>query len=404
MKLDLLLEREPFEEIFVTTLSKYLNEHFGWTGEIQWNPDVKEQKHFLVNRKLNLIYPDFFTTSELRTLASEYRHNHNLFRRLLQSFYVNYSVSFLLRKFSSSAFLSISPFPKEASHWCILPGNRTIRIVDIVHNHCIVLHKKGFEKKKFNQTISIRKKIVDMPGPRLLDSNTQQGWYTEERIYGTPINRIGKSEYKVDCLIAAKSALLSLYQNTARIELLSVWCQQKVEQINNYANKLPSVYNKMIKVQIKSLLEYYVDQLNSLTADNEKCTLKLALSHGDFQPANILVPKFEKGSSVYLIDWEFSYIRCVWYDALVFDLNSRSPIDLSIRVKNWLTNSDKQARSLGWCGVNISDQSPRFFIITFLIEDLLMRLNDTKVPCLLKEDLGFLTYIEELSKLTKVIN
>ena len=57
-----------------------------------------------------------------------------------------------------------------------------------------------------------------------------------------------------------------------------------------------------------------------------------AQSHGDFQPANILIPTVSDQRNVYLIDWEYTDKRCRWYDAMVFVLNSRSPIGLAGRV------------------------------------------------------------------------
>jgi len=50
-----------------------------------------------------------------------------------------------------------------------------------------------------------------------------------------------------------------------------------------------------------------------------------ALTHGDFQPGNILVD----GDRVWLIDWEYSARRQVGYDALVYALCSRFPSPLT---------------------------------------------------------------------------
>mgnify|MGYP001216632863 CR=1 FL=1 len=37
MRLDLLMERELFDDVFIVTLSKYLKAHYRWNGTIKWN-------------------------------------------------------------------------------------------------------------------------------------------------------------------------------------------------------------------------------------------------------------------------------------------------------------------------------------------------------------------------------
>ena len=94
MRLDLLLTREPFDEIFVRTFGGYLSDRFGWKGAIEWHSGYSSTKNsLLVNSKLNLIYSRNIDNYRLRKLASEYTYHTNTIRRLLQWLYVRYAVT-----------------------------------------------------------------------------------------------------------------------------------------------------------------------------------------------------------------------------------------------------------------------------------------------------------------------
>ena len=59
MRLDLLMQRELFDDVFIDTISKYLKIQHNWEGTIEWNKInlFCSAKHtFLVNDKLNVIY------------------------------------------------------------------------------------------------------------------------------------------------------------------------------------------------------------------------------------------------------------------------------------------------------------------------------------------------------------
>ena len=120
-------------------------------------------------------------------------------------------------------------------------------------------------------------------------------------------------------------------------------------------------------------------------------------SHGDFQPANILVPTDTDQRAVYLIDWEYTARRCRWYDALVFGLRSRSPKGLAARISDWLFDHEQAFQSISWSGLKRPGFIPDFVLASFLMEDLLFRLDDTNVPGLLQPNVGFLTFVDELS-------
>ena len=128
--------------------------------------------------------------------------------------------------------------------------------------------------------------------------------------------------------------------------------------------------------------------------------IETAYTHGDFQEANILVPNFDEEQSVYLIDWEYSARRSIYYDALVMGLNSRSPKGLSNRMIEFIKNkSFSQELLKNWETKEISQSELRLLIIIFIIEDFLFRLEDTTIPNLKEPLQGFLDFLKEIGSL-----
>ncbi len=399
MRLDMLLEREHFAEVFSTTLSSYLRNRFDWKGGVAWGKSCDSACKLLVNPKLNLIFPAGFDTDALRGLSAEYSYHPNWLRRFFQRAYVHFTVSRTLRRIFSSACINISHWPEEVSDWCILPGNHSIRIVDMFHNECVVLRKVGFNPQLMNSLIRLRQEFPDLPGPRLLEANLQQGWYREQRISGLPLNRIYDADDMTKTLRAARSAMTGLYRRTLRHEPVSVWLDDRLHQIVTLASRLPSIYSRELRVAVVDCARSLVKQMHLQFSDTVGSSVLTAQTHGDFQPANIFMPSSESSEALYLIDWEYSGRRCVWYDALVFDLRSRFPAGLCCRIQDWLHNDAQQYETLAWCAGAAAGWSAESYIGAFLIDDLLLRLTDTTIPGLRKPDPGFLSFLNEISGL-----
>jgi len=405
MRLDLLLERESFPDTFINTLTLYLKQCYGWNGRVEWSqkndvPTEKFVSKFLVNEKLNLIFPSDTTAATLRALGAEYIYHPNLIRRWLQYLYVTFSVTNLFRRLTSRALIRIEPLPDCAKQWCILPGNHTIRILDYRRNHSIVLLKCGFNQDYFSNEIYVRKRFSDLPGPKLLDANHEEGWYIEEIISGLPLNRLADKHTVESTMNAARSAMVSLYDRTSVSLLINNWLMSRHEQLLNTVKILPTVYGGSVKNSLLHLADWLTAYIkNSI---NDAQLLPLVTTHGDFQDANILLPKDKLDVAVYLIDWEYSAQRCIWYDALVYSLKSRFPSGLSERVLEWIADDYAQQDTLDWCCSDLVKKwDARVIIACFLIEDLIVWIGDTTIPSLKVPQSGFLTFIGEVGKLEK---
>jgi len=407
MRLDLLLAREPFAETFSKTLSVYLKRSLGWKGRIEWLcknnlPINLPVGNFLLNDKLNLIYPSRMSSTTLRQLGAEYIYHPNLIRRWLQFFYVTLTVTKYLRKLISNSLITIDPLPEMAKQWCILPGNHTFRILDLGNNYSVVLLKHGFNEKYISSEVGLRKRFSDLPGPKILDANLDEGWYVEEIISGLPLNRLAEESLATTTLLAAQSAMMSLYKRTLQSLAIDEWLVNRGKQFHQAVQSLPDIYDETTRNSIV----YHADNLLSFIKDGTSSDqlLPLAITHGDFQDANILRPQDKLNLPVYLIDWEYSAQRCIWYDALVYSLKSRFPRELSSRVNDWITDKSMQHDALSWCGTKSLDQmNAKMIIASFLVEDLIVRMGDTTIPGLKVPQSGFLTFVDEVGKVGNLL-
>ena len=245
------------------------------------------------------------------------------------------------------------------------------------------------------ERLLLRGQHPELPGPKLFRFDSSEGWYAEERIHGLPLNRLNNGRRIQEAINRAQQSMLHLYDQTSSEQGYREWKYSIIQQIDAAVEGLPAVYSESLRKQILSTVE----MLSSVCfdVDVEGRIIETVQTHGDFQPANILIPTDSDQSSVYLIDWEYTAKRCRWYDALVFELHSRSPKGFADRVSQWLLDKHRAFQLIEWCGLDQTEFLPKFVVASFLLEDLLLRLGDATIPGLLQPNKGFLVFVDELS-------
>jgi len=400
LKLEDLIKREKFPDIFCATISKYLQQTSSWSGSVVWGSHGGHNDlNFLVNTKLNLIYPAFTPQKDLIPLVAEYVFHTNLLRRWAQNAYILLALHPLLRPFFSPLKLHITDKPSITTNMCILPGNHSIRVVNLDQNECVVISKEGFSGKKLKNAALARLTYPDLPGPKVLFFEMSCDWYVEERIFGLPINRCAHQRDIDNALAATKVFMTTMYQATSNSVNATDYIRLKCTEINSAITSLPKCYEQADITYIANII---TDLFNIAASVIENDSLiSTSHTHGDFQDANILIPTISDTRDVYIIDWEYAGVRCQHYDWFVYGLKSRSPKGLAVRINNLMFDSDHLRTLIDWYDLaEIDPKELRILIYLFLIEELLFRLDDTSIPNLPKKSEGFLTFIDELSLLT----
>jgi hypothetical protein len=272
---------------------------------------------------------------------------------------------------------------------CIVPGNHSIRFINLETSSCKVLLKDGFDKDFITNEVNLRKEYSFLSVPKLLNIDPDGFWFEEEQISALPLNRIASSEVKNQALLEAQSNLSTLYSKSLEKVNLKNYLQFLFEYCCSQIPKLSDVYTPNDKEKIRATL----DLLNENIAIMRNHEIDIVQSHGDFQAANILVHISDK--KVYLIDWEYSKKRSIFYDALVFETNARSPKGFAIRLKAILKEENSS-----WYGYNLRKENTisKTQIYIFLIEDLIVRLDEIKIVNLINKNDGLSIWLDEVNK------
>lgn len=401
MKLDLLLQREDFSEIFHQTMKEYLENHCSWSGTIKWSKSTifaSAKNRFLINDKLNVIYNNHLERDKLYDLTAEFAYHPNLIRRILQKIYVKLATTNMFENHMSSNTLIITPVLSEMENWCIIPGNHSIRIIDLEKNICIVILKKGFNKSFILNEIKTRKKYRFLPIPNILQVDEKACYYTEERIIALPWNRVSNQEIKKNVLHQVQNEMLKLYKETYSQRVLSEYLNNLTNKINTALEKLPSIY---ISNDKKEIISFY-KLLLSMVQKNNKNTVGTVYSHGDFQPANILIDIKSGSNNVSIIDWEYSGEKFYLYDALLFASECRMTVGLAERVEKIRIGQVDTFAKLDWIQKEYGDENivlMDWSIALFLIEDLLVRLEELQIPTLKSKSKSLIQFIIEVNKI-----
>ena len=172
-----------------------------------------------------------------------------------------------------------------------------------------------------------------------------------------------------------------------------------MKEKNNYVNilrkdfdfaidNLPPVYKSEDKQKIIMLFD---EISRSITAKK----INLAVTHGDFQPANIIIDSNQNNRS-YVIDWEYSKQRFFLYDILVFEVQARKTIGLAERIKMLDMNKFKwMYQSLAIPNLDLKEE----MIKVFLLEDLCLRIEELKIPTLKHKSLSLENFISEVGNI-----
>lgn len=396
MKLEKLLKREDFSQILIDTLTLYFEFTSKWKGKIKWGEHVgAENLNFLVNERLNIIFPLAMTKEQLMPLVSEYSYHINPIRCWAQKLYIYFALNAGFRYLFSSGKLHITEVDLLPTNICILPGNHTIRIVNLDIDQCLVIKKTGFIEKRLECAVSARLAYPDMPGPKIIDSNIAEGWYSEERIFGLPTNRVKDVGRIMKSRLAAKEFLKKMHLDTKVLENSLNYTNNKFKAIDVAINSLPACYKESDLDYIKSAKSRLVAISANVLGEN--CVVQISQTHGDLQDANLLVPTDDSTRDVYIIDWEYAGKRCCHYDWFVYGLRSRSPNGLASRIELLLTCDSLLRSKIDWYDFsNVSLSRVKVLVVLFLIEEFLFRLEDTNLPKLFEIPVGFISFIKEV--------
>ena len=406
MRISLLLQREPFDVILEQTLATFLESWTERPHEVRWydgRPDVdamrrRGQQAWLCNIYLNAIFVPKAEPPIFDPIRREFARSVVWWRRPAQRAYVALATSRLGAKWLAQAGVGISPALPDAERLLIVAGNHKIRLLDHTKGVVYGILKSGFPPGFMQREIEARQQAEELglPVPPLEAVAEDGTWFREHYVSGTPVNRLANTAEARQAVANAAQALHCLLKHTMQEELLSEYVERLAVQAQAHiaANHLLSEGQKG---SLMHTVDDLVAQVNALQLAVGGGILT-ALTHGDFQPANILVNR----DNVWVIDWEYSARRQAGYDALVFVLDSRFPRDLAARLQTFVARGWEGAVSIGdlaWPGVNWQEaDGRRLHGALFLLEELVLHLEENANPRFVRLGEGLAIVQEEINR------
>jgi hypothetical protein len=399
MRISLLLKREPFGKILERTLTRFLKERYGESHKVKWRNGYLKSKLYqkeqiwYCNPYINALFIPEVRKRTLTPVMLEFSRSTRWWLRPCQKAYVTLAINHLTSKWFSSAALTICPPLNHAKNLLIIGGNHHIRLLDYNEKCAFVIDKSGFNKAFFINDIKVRMENIYLPAPgiqRVADDNT---WYSEDLISGTPINRLQRQSSVKNAVDNVTSSLFKLYRKTAKEIETKGYVEELGQSIEGHLHhaKIPSSMKKDLNndfYQLKNIVKRLIKFGHK--------RIITCQTHGDFQPANILI---EKGRS-WLIDWEYSSRRQIAYDGLVYSLASRFPMGLGNRIGQALDESSNDCDFLidTWPQIEWQDKiQKRVMIALFLLEELDLKLRENINSLLSNFDHGFKVFMNEIN-------
>jgi hypothetical protein len=396
MRIDLLLQREPFAIILTQTLSRFWAEQYGLSFSARWlarpaAPEVRSTvgvQHWLVNVYLNAIFTPDVDPIVLDPIRREFSRSLVWWKRPLQQAYVTLALSQGTAGWLAQAMLAITPEVPGAAYKLIVAGNHKVRLLDRRADRAYGILKEGFNDRFLRRELAGRQAAVacQVPVPDLLEVARGVWWFSERYVSGTPINRLANDSEAgraAQVVATALQRLLVATQQPVALEQYLEGLRAQVRREVAGSRILGAVERQVILQQAEALVQAAIE----LAGVGSK-PIVTALTHGDFQPANILL----NADGVWLIDWEYSARRQIGYDALVYALAARFPSGLSARLadfteKGWPLSVAPTVSS--WPNLPMQDRSSReLFVLLFLLEELVLHLEENAQPLLLRPGPG----------------
>lgn len=408
MRLSLLAKREPLSDIVEQTLAGFLSRWQQRPHEVRWYPGRPRLaairngggQPWLCNFYLNAMFPLGVDPQALEPMKREFSRSPRWWCRPLQKLYVDLAFSPSTAPLFAHAALGISPPLAEAAGLVFVAGNHKLRLLDRRRGEVHGMLKKGFPPATMQRELTARKLAAELglPVPALKAAAADGSWFTEAYVSGTPLNRLADKGQARRSLELSVEALGKLITATRREEDLGAYAEGLAEQVHFILDESHLISEDHKQTALRALASLMC-QLNMLRPAVDNCVFT-SLTHGDFQPGNILVDY----RGPWLIDWEYAGRRQCGYDALVFGLRSRFPRGLARRLKSFL-NGEKESLSFlnMWPGLSRENAHKlRASVLLWLVEELVFYLQENINPLFRAPGQGLLDFLRELESLVEV--
>lgn len=399
MRISLLMQREPFGQVLEKTLATFLSNQRGCPVQVIWHNTrfysrtTDKSQLWLCNPYLNAIFVAGVRKEAVLPIILEYSRSTVWWKRFFQKCYVVLALSPALSRCFADYRVEIAPPLKNPESVLILGGNHHLRFHDYRAGKAFVIGKAGFNTRLMQNELAIRSAHAYLPTPHVLETGADGSWYSEPLIAGTPLNRLKNAAQGVEVLERICTGLFRLYRNTVKWISVADYTEELIQEIQNRVRKCHFLDDKAVNdiTTLAAAIKTYVMGLRVADPDNP---IAVVQTHGDFQPANILI----SANTQWLIDWEYTARRQAAYDLLVLATGSRAA-GFSLRIRRFLTSGSmlwetgfRKCPFLEWQDAVWRCRS----VAIFLLEELVLKLLQNANPLFQLSGPGFAGFLQEI--------
>jgi hypothetical protein len=326
MKISELRKRENYDKTLTQTLQACADFDAAHTPDYQ-PESVQWYEHPILSV---YVTPDFCADGR-RYLNMQYRHAPRRSRHLVQAIATDFMTmpAFFSRSLKPAFQISSAGRP-EYQMW--MPGNHRFRRFDFEKRTIRVYPKAGFSADGIRQEIALRRQLsAEYPWVLpILWSEDEAAVFEEPLLEAMPFNRINSGTRQTQILDKIQTILRDLHQ--CQTITVTGEAYQAMKRL-----QLDTAYHK-IRQKFPGLRFELIEQVWQRAAKviQRSREIPMSLTHGDFQPGNLIVPADADNSGLWLIDWEDADVRASIYDVMTWTLQSRAPKGLASRVEAFL--------------------------------------------------------------------
>ena len=324
MKINELRERENYDENLMKTMRHCIqaDKALGvrYTTPVQWycHPffSVYTTKNFCNDGRL--------------FLRNQYLYTPKIMRRWIQAAAVEIMYQKKIYQQALKPAFEIEA-PENADDIMWMPGNQRFRKFDFSQRTVRIYTKNGFSAEGIlkeidfrNQNARTRSWIIPV-----LKYDNANGVVEEPLLAAHPVNR----EFDEKRVRAAFDKALAALDELHTLAHQSIAVDEYIDiKRAEFADAKSRIMNKFHGICLDNVDAVFDKSVSVIRRVKQ---VDISLTHGDFQPGNILIPD-ENRDDVWLIDWEDLGVRASIYDMMTCLLQSRSPFGLKKRVRSFL--------------------------------------------------------------------
>lgn len=277
-----------------------------------------------------------FCEAGRRYLRAQYMYTPVRKRRLVQAASVRLMSAGLVFDRSLKAGVML-PDGADPMHQMWMIGNHRVRRFDFARKVVRVYPKAGFSDAGIRREIAFRKGI-SRDWVCALDALSEHV-FEEPLLDAMPLDRVPDEALREKALEAAVAAVSEL-NGMGRRQMTGA--SFVAENQKKYEALKARMHGRFAGLDL-SLVDEVFARANAVI--KRALSVDVGMTHGDLQPGNVLVLNGNEGR-ICLIDWEDVGERASVYDVMTWRLQSRRPVGLSERVREFLARGDVAPFSL----------------------------------------------------------